>query len=170
MAREAFSRDGADTSLENVAKRAKVGIGTLYRHFPTRDALIESVFRADVEKLAAAANELSGSLPPLEALRTWLLLFVDYIGAKQIIAPAFNSVAGGSEKLYESSGAPTHNAISLLVNRAIQSGDLRKDTDLWGLLWPLIGMSHVHLGPGWLESAKSLVDVLLRGYRAGERG
>ena len=168
VAKEAFARDGADTSLENIARQAKVGVGTLYRHFPTRDSLIEAVFRADVDKLAAMAEELAKTLSPLEALRAWMLLFVSYIEAKQIIAPALNSVAGGSEKLYETSGAPISQAISSLVSRAIESGALRKEVEPWGMLWPLLGMSHVHLGSKWLESAKILVDVLIRGSRSEE--
>ena len=164
-AREAFSQHGGDASLEEIARQAEVGIGTLYRHFPTRDVLIEAVFRADVERLAKTAENLSAQYPPAEALRSWMLLFVDYVAAKQIIAPAFNSVAGGSEKLYQTSGTPIHVAITRLVQRAIDSQDLQQCTEPWSLLWPLIGMSHVHLGAEWLNSARSLVDVLLRGSR-----
>src|ERR1700723_3298490 len=88
VAKEAFTRSGANVSLDDVAKQAGVGPGTLYRHFPTRDALLEAVYRTEVEKLAAAEQELAAALPPIEALRAWMLLFVDYIAAKQIIAPA----------------------------------------------------------------------------------
>ena len=77
--------------------------GTLYRHFPTRDALIEAVYRSEVEKLAAAERRFAETMPPIEALRAWMLLFVDHIAAKQIIAPALNSVVGGPSKLYEGS-------------------------------------------------------------------
>src|ERR1700749_3521018 len=87
VAKEAFTRSGANTSLDDIAKQAGVGAGTLYRHFPTRDALLEAVYRVEVEKLAAAERELSVKLPPVEALRAWMLLFVDYIATKQLIAP-----------------------------------------------------------------------------------
>ena len=103
VAKEAFTRSGANASLDDIARQAAVGPGTLYRHFPTRDALIVAVFRTEVEKLAAAAREFERALPPLEALRAWMLLFVDYIAAKQIIAPALNSLVGGPSKLYEGS-------------------------------------------------------------------
>src|ERR1700741_1678315 len=95
VAKEAFTRSGANASLDDIAREAGVGAGTLYRHFPTRDALIEAVYRTEVEKLAAAEKKFSESLPPIEALRAWMLLFVDYIAAKHIIAPALNTIVGG---------------------------------------------------------------------------
>ena len=104
VAKAAFTRSGADASLDDIAKQADVGPGTLYRHFPTRDALIEAVYHTEVEKLAAAQRELSAKLPPIEALRAWMMLFVDYIATKQIIASALNSVVGGPSRLYDSSG------------------------------------------------------------------
>ena len=122
-AKQAFTRHGGNASLDDIAKDAGVGAGTLYRHFPTRDALIEAVYRTEVEKLAAAEGKFAASLPPLEALRAWMLLFVDYIEAKHIIAPALNTYAGGASKLYESSRAQVSGAIDALVKRAIQSGD-----------------------------------------------
>jgi AcrR family transcriptional regulator len=79
-------RHGADASLDDITKQAGVGAGTLYRHFPTRDALIEAVYRSEVEKLTAAAREFAAAMPPIDALCAWLLLFVDYIAAKHIIA------------------------------------------------------------------------------------
>src|SRR5258708_35212545 len=94
VAKEAFTRSGANASLDDVAKQASVGAGTLYRHFPTRDALIEAVYRTEVERMAAAEKKFSASLPPVEALRAWMLLFVDYIATKQIIGPALNSLVG----------------------------------------------------------------------------
>src|SRR5579883_3470032 len=96
VAKAAFTRQGANASLEEIARQAGVGPGTLYRHFPTRDELIEGVYRNEVEKLAAAAGRFAQEKPPLEALRSWMLLLVDYIAAKHIIAPALNTIAGGS--------------------------------------------------------------------------
>src|SRR5258707_9472812 len=127
VAKAAFTRSGADTSLDDIAKQADVGPGTLYRHFPTRDALIEAVYHTEVQKLAAAQRELSANLPPIEALRAWMMLFVDYIAAKHIIAPALNSVVGGPSRLYDSSRVPVSGAINALVKTAIKSGDIRKD-------------------------------------------
>src|SRR3954470_22494947 len=88
VAKLAFTRYGANTSLDDIAKEAEVGAGTLYRHFPNRDALIEAVYRTEVEKLAAAERKFAETMGPVKALRAWMLLFVDYIAAKHIIAPA----------------------------------------------------------------------------------
>lgn len=168
VAKEAFSRSGADASLDDIAKQAEVGPGTLYRHFPTRDALIEAVYHSEVEKLAAAQRELSGKLPPLEALRAWMMLFVDYIAAKQIIAPALNSVVGGPSRLYESSRAQITGAIDALVKRAIKNGDIRKDLEPFDLVRALIGISNVATSPDWQQSARRLVDILITGSRPNQ--
>jgi len=165
-AKEIFTRRGADASLDEIAKRAGVGAGTLYRHFPTRDALIEAVYRSEVEKLAAAQRRFAETLPPLEALRAWMLLLIDYIAAKQIIAPALNSIVGGPARLYEGSRALVQGAVDELVKRAKKSGDLRRDLDASDLLRALIGVSHAGSGPDWQRSARRLVDILIAGSRA----
>ena len=165
VAKEAFTRHGAEASLDDIAKQASVGAGTLYRHFPTRDALIEAVYRTEVEKLAAAERKLAESMPPVDALRAWMLLFVDYIATKQIIAPALNSVVGGASKLYEGSRGQVQGAIKALVARAVKSGDIRDDLDPFDLLLPLIGVSNFAIGPDWQRSARRLVDILIRGSR-----
>lgn len=165
VAKEAFNRFGAEASLDDIARQAEVGPGTLYRHFPTRDALIEAVYRSEVEKLAAAQRKFSETLTPIEALRSWMLLFVDHIAAKQIIAPALNSIVGGASRLYEGSRDQIQGAIDALVKRAIRSGDLRRDLDPFDLLRALIGVSHVTAGPDWRLSARRLVDILIAGSR-----
>lgn len=165
VAKQAFTRHGADASLDDIAKQAGVGAGTLYRHFPTRDALIEAVYRSEVEKLAAAAREFAAAMPPIDALRTWLLLFVDYIAAKHIIAPALNSVAGGPSKLYESSRSMIQGALEELVKRAKKSGDVRRDVDASDLLRAVIGVSYVGSGGDWQQSARRLVNILIAGSR-----
>ena len=123
VAKEAFTRYGANASLDDIAKEADVGPGTLYRHFPTRDALIEAVYRTEVEKLATAERKFAETMAPIDALRAWMLLFVDYIAAKHIIAPALNTFVGGASKLYEGSRGQIQGAIEALVKRAIKSGD-----------------------------------------------
>ena len=165
VAKTVFTRSGADARLDDIAKQAGVGPGTLYRHFPTRDALIEAVYRTEVEKLAAAQRELSLRLPPIEALRAWMMLFVDYIATKQIIAPALNSVGGGPSRLYDSSRGQVSGAIDVLVKAAMKSGDIRKDLEPFDLLRALIGVSHTASGPDWQESARRLVDILVKGSR-----
>jgi len=165
VAKGVFTRQGANASLEEIAKQAGVGTGTLYRHFPTRDALIEGVYRNEVEKLAAAAERFAQAMSPIEALRAWMLLFVDYIAAKHIIAPALNSIVGGPSRLYEGSRSMIQGAIDELVKRAKRSGDLRRDLDAFDLLRALIGVSHVGSGADWQQSARRLVDILIAGSR-----
>jgi AcrR family transcriptional regulator len=165
VAKRAFTRRGANASLDDIAKEAGVGAGTLYRHFPTRDAMIEAVYRTEVEKLGAAERQFAEAMTPIEALRAWMLLFVDYIATKQIIAPVLNTFVGGPSKLYEGSRAHIQGAIDSLVKRAIKSGDIRKDLEPFDLLRALIGVSHVASSPDWQQSAKRLVDILITGSR-----
>ena len=165
VAKAAFTRLGANASLEEIAKQAGVGTGTLYRHFPTRDELIEGVYRNEVEKLAAAAGHFAETMSPMEALRAWMLLLVDYIAAKHIIAPALNTIAGGASRLHEGSITTIHDAIDGLVKRAKRSGDLRRELDASDLLRALIGVSHVGSGADWQQSARRLVDILIAGSR-----
>jgi AcrR family transcriptional regulator len=163
IAKDAFTRSGANISLDDVARQAGIGAGTLYRHFPTRDALLEAVYRTEVEKLAAAERKFSEALPPIEALRAWMSLFVDYIAAKQIIAPALNTLVGGPSKLFDASGDLIKGAIQALVNRAIASGDIRPDLDPLDLLRALVGVSNVASVPDWQQSARRLVQILILG-------
>ena len=165
VARQAFSRSGANASLDDIAREAGVGPGTLYRHFPTREALLEAVYRSEMEKLAAAERKFAGELPPVEALRAWLLLFVDYIAAKQLIAPALNALLGDPKKVFEASYAQIWEAIRGLVKRAIKSGDIRADLDPIDLLRALIGVASVSTSPDWQQSARRLIDILITGAR-----
>ena len=165
VAKEAFTRSGANASLDDIAKQAGVGPGTLYRHFPARDALLEAVYRSEVEKLAAAEKKFAQELPPIEALRAWMLLFVDYIAAKQIIAPALNTLVGGHSKVFEASYGQIWEAIRALVRRAIKSGDIRADLDPIDLLRALVGVANVATTPDWQRSARRLVDILIAGSR-----
>jgi len=168
VAKEEFTRAGADASMDEIAKRTGVGAGTLYRHFPTREALIEAVYRTEVEKLAAAERKFSDDMPPVEALRAWMMLFVDYIATKKIIAPALNTLVGGPSKMFESSRVQVQNAMEALVKRAIKNGDIRKDLDPIDLLRALIGVSNVASSPNWQQSAKRLVDILIAGLRTAK--
>ena len=145
--------------------RQRVGAGTLYRHFPTRDAFIEAVYRTEVEKLATSERKFSEAMPPIEALRAWMLLFVDHIATMQIIAPALNTLVGGPSKLYEGSRSQIQGAVNALVKRAIKSGGIRRDLDPFDLLRALIGVSNVASGPHWHQSARRLVDILIAGSR-----
>ena len=163
VAKQAFTRSGADASLDDIAKQAGVGPGTLYRHFPTREELLKAVYRTEMEKLAAAEQRFAETMPPVEALRAWLLLFVDGIATKQIIAPALNTLVGDPKKVFEASYAQVHDALRTLVKRAVKNGDIRKDLDPIDLLRALVGVANVASTPDWQPSAKRLVDILITG-------
>src|SRR6202043_3453854 len=165
VAKEAFTRSGADTSLDDIAKQAGVGPGTLYRHFPTREELLVAVYRSEVEKLAAAARTFADTMTPVEALRAWLLLFVDAVETKQIIAPVLNTLVGDPKKVFEASYAQIHEALRALVKRAIKSGDIRKDLDPIDLLRAIVGVANVSASPDWQQSARRLVEILILGAR-----
>jgi len=169
VAKEAFTRFGADASLDDIAKQAGVGPGTLYRHFPAREELLQAVYRSELEKLAAAEQKFAQTMPPIEALRAWLLLLVDGIAAKQLIAPALNTLLGDPKKVFEASYAQVHEALRALVKRAIRSGDIRKDLDPLDLLRALVGVANVATSPDWQRSAKRLVDILITGSRPNGR-
>jgi AcrR family transcriptional regulator len=165
VAKKAFKKSGGNASLDDIAKQAGVGPGTLYRHFPTREDLLLAVFRTEAEELAAAGQKFAETLPPVEALRAWMLLFIDHIATKQIIVPALNALIGDPKKLFEPSYGQIWEAIRSLVKRAMKSGDMREDLDAIDLLRALIGVANVATSPDWKQSAIRLVDILILGSR-----
>jgi AcrR family transcriptional regulator len=164
-AKVAFAEKGSDASLDEISRAACVGIGTLYRHFPTRDALIEAVYRNETEQLAEAARRLAELHPPVQALRDWMLLFVDYIATKQGMSEALNSIVGGTSDLYAASGAQVKLAIAMLVERAVSSGEISLELDPLDLLRALAGVANISSSPNWKQSARRLVDILIAGVR-----
>jgi AcrR family transcriptional regulator len=168
VAKQELTGSGANASLEEIAKKAAVGAGTLYRHFPMREELLMAVYRSEVEKLAAA-ERISYSMSPVEALRAWLLLFVDAtedaVETKQIIAPVLNTLVGDLKKVFDASYAQIHEALRPLVKRAIKSGNIRKDLDPIDLLRAIVGVANVSASPDWQQSARRLVDILIAGAR-----
>jgi AcrR family transcriptional regulator len=169
-ARGLFARRGADTSMDEIARDAGVGIGTLYRHFPTRDAIVEAVYRREVVHLAGAAARLIGSLPPGEALHQWMRLFVDYIATKKLIAAALGAIAGRGSDLYSFSAGLITDALALLLDRARAAGDIRPDVDPGDLLRALAGLTYGNSDPGWQASALRLIDILMDGLRSSRAG
>src|SRR5246500_1947472 len=126
-AKTVFSAGGPDASLEAVAKRAGVGIGTLYRHFPTREALFEAVYRREVEQLAELAEQLKTEAEPAEALHRWLRSNVEFVATKKGMAAALALAAHGMSELYAYSADRLTKAIGGLLDRAIAAGDIRSD-------------------------------------------
>src|ERR1700744_4182171 len=165
VAKQVFTRRGVDASMGEIARRAKIGPGTLYRHFATRDDLLATVYITEVEKLAAAQKQLSAELPPIEALRAWLLVFVDYIAAKKIIAPALNAMAGGPSRVFQQSNRLMEEAADTLARRAVASKDLRPDVDPMDMLRAIYGVSSAGSTDDWPTKARRFVDILIQGSR-----
>jgi AcrR family transcriptional regulator len=166
VAKEVFTRDGAAASLDDIARQSVVGPGTLYRHFPTRDSLIEAVYRSEVEKLAAAEERFAAAMPPLDTLRAWMLLFIEHVASKKLIMPAMDTVTGGSMRLIEGARSLIHTTFVASVKRAIASGELRADTNPDDFVRALVGVFHTTALPGWEESARRIVHILIAGSRS----
>jgi len=158
-----FGKKGAHASLEEIARAAGVGIGTLYRHFPTREALIEAVYANEVDQLVRAADRLAKSRAPLEALREWMRMFVDYMAAKHGMAEVLKSIAGTAT--YASSGTQMKDAITMLAGRAVESGDIHLNVEPLDLLRALYGVTGSSAGAEPRRAAKRVVDILIQGVR-----
>jgi AcrR family transcriptional regulator len=164
-AKAAFAAVGADVSLEEVARRANVGVATAYRNFPTKDALAESVYRAEVEHLAAAAPRLLASMRAAEALHKWMLLSIDYVAAKRGLASTLGLMINDDSELYSYSIRLLTQATTLLVERAIADGAIRDDLTPIDLLRATIGFSYDKAHPDWKTSARRLADIFMAGLR-----
>jgi AcrR family transcriptional regulator len=161
-AKAVFSAGSADASLEAVARQAGVGIGTLYRHFPTREALYEAVYRREVEHLVELADQF-GELPPVEALRRWLKSNVELVATKKGMAVALALTMYRSSELYAYSFDRLTKAIATLLGRAVAAGEIRSDIGPEELLRTLIGMCYMHDQSGWQASVQRLVDIFVDG-------
>jgi len=164
-AKAVFSTGGAEASLEAVARAAGVGIGTLYRHFPTREALFEAVYRREVQQLADLAEQLKREAAPVEALRHWLRSNVKFVATKKGMLAALALAAYNNSELYSFSFDRLTKAVGGLLDRAIASGDIRADISPEDLLRALIGMCMMHDQPGWQTSVLRLLDVFIDGLR-----
>jgi AcrR family transcriptional regulator len=164
-AKAVFSRGGPEASLETVARRAGVGIGTLYRHFPTREALYEAVYRHEVEQLVELARHLEAETAPVEALRRWLQAGVEFMATKRGMAAALAMAAQGSPDLVAYSLDRLTRAMGELLQRAAAAGEVRDDIGPEDLLRTLVGMCYAHDRPGWQAKVLRLVDVFIDGLR-----
>jgi AcrR family transcriptional regulator len=162
-AKAVFSAGGPEASLEAVARRAGVGIGTLYRHFPTREALYEAVYRREVEQLVELAEKLKSEAAPVDALRRWLRSNVELIATKKGMAAALALAIHGASDLHAYAFDRLTKAVGALLDRAVASGEIRAEIGPEDLLRALIGMGHLHDQPGWQASVVRLMDVLVDG-------
>jgi AcrR family transcriptional regulator len=164
-AKVVFSAGGPEASLEAVARTAGVGIGTLYRHFPTREALFEAVYRREVQQLADLAEKLKQEAPPIDALRQWMRSNVRFVATKKGMSEALALAAYKNSELFSYSFDRLTRAVGGLLDRAIAAGEIRDDITPEDLLRALVGMCYMHDRPGWQTSVLRLVDVFVDGLR-----
>jgi len=164
-ARTVFSAGGPETSLEAVAQAAGVGIGTLYRHFPTREALFEAVYRHEVEQLADLAERLKKDTPPIEALRQWLRSVVKFVATKKGMSAALALVMAKDSDLVSYSSDRLTRAIGVLSEQAVAASEIRSDVSAEDMLRAIVGMCYTHDQPGWQKNVLRLVDVFVDGLR-----
>lgn len=164
-AKAGFAEVGPEVSLDEIARRAGVGIGTLYRHFPTRDAMVEAVYRREVRQLAEAAERLLADMSPGAALHGWMRMFVDYVATKKVIASAVGAMVGGASALYANSGVSITDELARLVKAAAAAGEIRPDVDADDILRALVGFAYANSAPGWQDSALRLIDILMDGLK-----
>jgi AcrR family transcriptional regulator len=165
----AFAEHGIDTSLEEIAERAKVGIGTLYRHFPTREHLVEVIYRREVEALCRAADDLARKYPPDKALAEWMQRFVDYIAAKRGMANSLKLLLASNSEFFAEASGKIPAALQRLVDAAIAQGSIRADTESSDLLQALSGIYGAPQTPDWRERSRRLVTLLMDGLRWGAK-
>jgi AcrR family transcriptional regulator len=161
-AKAVFSQGGAEAGLETVARQAGVGIGTLYRHFPTREALYEAVYRREVEQLADLAGQLSADLP---GLRRWTQALVDFVATKKGMATALALAAHKPPELMAYTSGRLHEAIGMLLHPAAEAGEVRRDIGPEDLLRAVVGLCYLQDGPAWQAQVMRLLDVFMDGLR-----
>jgi AcrR family transcriptional regulator len=164
---EVYGERGVESSLEEIARRAGVGIGTLYRHFPSRDSLNEAVYRREVELLCDNAGELLAGNEPVDALSAWMRRFAGYVARKRGMAMALKSALGPDNELFSHSHKRIKDALGSLVDAAVASGQIRSDVDCDDLLRAMSGICMATDSPGWSERSGRLVDLLVDGLRYG---
>lgn len=162
-AKAVFSAGGPNASLEAVARHAGVGIGTLYRHFPTREALFEAVYRYEVEHLVGLAGQLRTDAAPVDALRRWMRSVVEFVATKKGMSAALALAAKASPDLTAYSFDRLARAVGALLRRAVEAGEMRADISPEDLLRVLFGICYTHDQPGWQENVLRLVDVFVDG-------
>lgn len=167
VAARTFATAGVDASLEAIAREAGVGIGTLYRHFPTREALIEVVYCREVEALAAAAEDLSRSKAPDEALAEWMQRFVDYIATKRGMRDSLKLLLESNSPLFASTSGKVPLALRGLIDAAVAAGAIRHDADADDVMHALSSLYSTKDGPDWRERSQRLAKLLMDGLRYG---
>jgi AcrR family transcriptional regulator len=167
VATRAFSQRGADAPLDAIAKAAGVGPGTLYRHFPTREALIEAAYRNELVRVCDGAAELLDGNPPDRAMRLWMDRFIDFLATKDGMAEALRTVVASGVDPFNESFDRVSTAISTLLRAGAEAGLLRSDIDPLDLGFTLNGVSLITNDPVHRERAGRMLDLILDGLRYG---
>jgi len=169
-AKDLFAETGTDVSLDAVARRAGVGPGTLYRHFPTRDALVEAAYRSEVAELSAAADDLLATRPPDVALAEWMDRFVAYAAAKRGMRAALQSVVASGSDIFADARRQNLATVATLLAAGAEAGTIRPDVQAedvlraTGVVWQLDDQ------PGWEEHARTMLRLIMDGLRYGASG
>ncbi|MFI7060531.1 TetR/AcrR family transcriptional regulator [Kribbella sp. NPDC050124] len=164
-AREAFAEHGTDTSLEEIARRAGVGIGTLYRRFPNRVALLEAVYVDEIQSVCDRAYDFDRELEPFEALAAWLRSFVGYGLSKKSLASELTVALGKDSPFFQSCKVNVQEAGQLLLDKAKAAGEVRPELELMDIM-RLVG--GINMGRDMEpEQANRLLDIVLCGLRPG---
>ena len=169
VASEAFT-ESSTVSLNSIAKKAGVGIGTLYRHFPTREALVLEVYRHEVQQLVEAAPVLLATMPPLDALRAWLDCAARYGMTKAGLADAFSTVTTSHEGLAAETYGLVLGALSLLLHANEQAGTIRAGLDPADVLVLMSFLWRIESIGDWRSRSDRLLDLFIDGLRAGVPG
>jgi len=168
-AHDVFSAGGPDASLEKVAKTAGVGIGTLYRHFPTREAMFQAVYKREIDQLVELAERLAAEQAPFEALRLWLHANVGMVATKKGLKAALAPTDGSADALYADTSARLTATIGRLMQSAVDAGEIRDDMEPEDVMRALIGMCYTREQADWQDKVIRLMDVFLDGLRTGRR-
>jgi AcrR family transcriptional regulator len=165
-AKAVFSAGGPEASLEAVARQAGVGIGTLYRHFPTRAALLAEVYQREVEQLDEAADRLLAEKPPIEALELWFEELIAYMATKRMVGPALRADPDVGAKVFAAGGPSIRNSFRRLTDAAARAGEIRGDLDDDDLQRLLTGFAHGYDQPGWESGARRMLSIMMAGLRS----
>ena len=169
VATRVFLEADAEPSMRAIAREAGVGIATLYRHFPTRESLVDAVYRDQVERLTAGARELLDRLPPAAAMRRWMDLFGDWIATKNGMLDTLLSMIQAGEIAHARTRIELLTAITAILDAGRVAGDLRPDVTAEDIAATLIGIFTVAPRPAREASAGRLLNLLMDGLRPPSR-
>lgn len=165
----AFAEDGDQVPLEDIAARAGVGIGTLYRHFPSREALIVAAYEQEVDGVCRAAKQLIGAMPGDRALRAWAGRFAAYVAAKRSMGEALRSAVASDSPLFAETKARLGGAVQALLDAGAADGTLRADIDPGDVMRLLGAVWQLPAGPDWDADVSRMLDLVVDGLRFGAR-